>query len=257
MFEVSHRLHGARLSGWLLRLPLKLLPSGLMMPTLSGINRGMKWKVGASTHGCWLGFYEKDKQELIARLVQPGMRAFDIGANAGFYTLALSQLVGEHGRVWAFEPFAENVVNVLKHVRINDCNNVAVIQGAVSDAMGLAGFDIGESNSIGALGGNRKYLVPTMTLDGLLVTGQAEAPDIVKMDVEGAESMVLAGATDLLQLRKTIWVVALHGDDQRKAVIGTFRAHGYRVFSLDGIKVGEDFVGDEIWAAPAEYEAER
>lgn len=250
MFEVSRRLHGATLFGRFLRLPLKLLPSGLMVSVLSGSNRGMKWEVGASTHGCWLGFYEKDKQELIARLVKPGMRAFDIGANAGFYTLALSRLVGERGRVWAFEPLAGNVVNLLNHVRTNNCNNVVVIQGAVSDTLGVSGFNIGSNNSIGALGSNQTYLVPTMTLDGLLATGQVEAPDFVKMDVEGAESRVLAGSVGLLQLRKTVWVVALHGDDQRESVIAAFRTHGYRVFSLDGAEVGDEFTGNEIWAAP-------
>lgn len=221
-----------------------------MVSVLSGSNRGMKWKVGASTHGCWLGFYEKDKQELIARLVKPGMRALDIGANAGFYTLALSRLVGERGKVWAFEPLAENVVNLLKHVHANNCRNVAVIQGAVSDALGVSGFSIGSNNCIGALGNNQAYLVPTMTLDGLLAAGQVEAPDIVKMDVEGAESRVLAGSARLLQLRKTVWVVALHGDDQRESVIGAFRGNGYRVFSLDGAEVSDDFAGNEIWAAP-------
>src|SRR5574341_2129532 len=113
MYELSRRLHGTSLFGRFVRLPLKLLPSRLMVPVLSGTNRGMKWEVGASTHGCWLGFYEKDKQELIARLVKPGMRAFDIGANAGFYTLALSRLVGDHGKVWAFEPLAQTVVTLL------------------------------------------------------------------------------------------------------------------------------------------------
>lgn len=250
MFDFSRKVHGATLFGRFLRLPLRLLPSRLMVPVLSGSNRGMTWGVGTSTHGCWLGFYEKDKQKLIARLVKPGMRVFDIGANAGFYTLALSRLLGERGKVWAFEPLAENVVNLRMHVETNNCSNVVVIQGAVSDILGISGFNIGSNNSIGALGGSQAYLVPTVTLDGLLASGHVEAPDIVKMDVEGAESKVLAGAAGLLQLRKTVWVVALHGDDQREAVIAAFRAHGYRVFCLDGAEVGEDFVGDEIWATP-------
>lgn len=72
MFEINRTFHGASLFGRLLRLPLKLLPAGLTVPVLSGLNRGMKWKVGSSVHGCWLGFYEKDKQQLIARLIQPG-----------------------------------------------------------------------------------------------------------------------------------------------------------------------------------------
>jgi hypothetical protein len=103
------------------------------------------------------------------------------------------------------------------------------------------------------LGNGRAYLVPTMTLDGLLAASLVEAPDIVKMDVGGAESRVLAGGAGLLRRRKTIWVVALHGNKQREAVISAFLAHGVLVFSLDGAEVGDDFAGDEVWAAPSEW----
>ncbi len=74
----------------LLRAPLALIPKSAVVTVRSGINRGRKWIVGSNTHGCWLGHYERQKQELIGRLVKPGMTVFDVGANAGFYTLALS-----------------------------------------------------------------------------------------------------------------------------------------------------------------------
>src|SRR5688572_27975846 len=88
--------------GALLRLPLRAIPKRTTVKVQSGINRGMKWIVGSSIHGCWLGTYELEKQPVIERFVRPGMTVFDIGANAGFYTLAFSRLVGEEGRVWAF-----------------------------------------------------------------------------------------------------------------------------------------------------------
>lgn len=119
--------------GWLLRLPLKIIPRGSVVRIRTGLNRGMKWIVGSSTHGCWLGTYESDKQVVLSRFLKPGMTVFDVGANAGFYTLAFSRLVGDRGQVWAFEPYAINVGNLIRHIELNDLNNVNLVQAAVAD----------------------------------------------------------------------------------------------------------------------------
>ncbi len=59
--------------GKLLRLPLCLLPRQSVLPILSGINKGYQWRVGSHTHGCWIGTYEREKQDACARLVRRGM----------------------------------------------------------------------------------------------------------------------------------------------------------------------------------------
>ena len=117
--------------GVLLRLPLRVIPKGTTVTVRSGINRGMKWIVGSSIHGCWLGTYELEKQSVIRRFVRPGTTVFDIGANAGFYPLAFSRLVGREGHVWSFEPRAENASNNLRHVNLNKLDNDTFLQAAV------------------------------------------------------------------------------------------------------------------------------
>lgn len=57
----------------------------------------MAWVVGSAPHGCWLGTYELEKQRTIMPFIKPGMTIFDIGAQAGFYTLLFSRLVGPSG----------------------------------------------------------------------------------------------------------------------------------------------------------------
>lgn len=241
-----------RFLGKLLRLPLRLLPGRAIMPVLSGINRGCRWRVGSNIHGCWLGIYESDKQQLMRLLTRPGMVAYDVGANAGFYTLALSRLVGGSGRVFAFEPLAENAANILNHIRLNHCGNTILYQVAVSDKNGLAAFLVEQCNSSGRLGGAGAYRVPTVTLDALLETEGLPVPDIVKMDVEGAESAVLEGAPTLLGMRKTAWVIALHGDEQQRKVGRILSMHGYLIFRLDdGSAVAAGNIDtDEIYALP-------
>lgn len=65
--------------------------------------------MGSSSHGCWIGSYEYHKRRLFEQAVTPGSAVFDIGAHVGFYTLLASVLVGDQGRVVAFEPNAGNV----------------------------------------------------------------------------------------------------------------------------------------------------
>ena len=246
------RISPASLLGRALRLPLRLLPKTAVMTIRSGLNAGFKWIAGSSIHGCWLGHYEHDKQDVVARLLKPGMKVFDIGANAGFYTLAFSRLTGSSGQVWAFEPFAENATNLLHHLRLNTIGNVTLIQAAVAERPGLAGFQIAHGNSMGMLSANLNgYLVPTVALDGLIENGTLPFPDLIKMDVEGAESLVLEGAKNLLSQRKAVLLIALHGEAQMRTCLTLLHEAGYDAFRFDGQVVAQDapFV-DELYAVP-------
>lgn len=60
------------LVGRILRAPLRLVPSRATVPILQGRLRGKKWIVGSSTHGCWLGSYEWEKQRGFAAAVPGG-----------------------------------------------------------------------------------------------------------------------------------------------------------------------------------------
>ena len=126
--------------GRLVRLPAKLLPKSTVMHIRHGPARGMKWISGSAVHGCWLGTYELEKQKLLERIVRPGMTVYDIGAQAGFYTLLCSRLVGDAGRVIAFEPSISEARYLLEHVRINQLANVSIVQAAVGASPSLSGF---------------------------------------------------------------------------------------------------------------------
>src|SRR5215475_14063057 len=102
------------LPGKLLRLPLRLLPKRMVVRIHRGRAKGLKWIVGSSTHGCWLGTYELEKHLALERYVKPGMVVYDVGAQAGFFTLIFSRLV-DGGQVIAFEPLPENLDHLLFH----------------------------------------------------------------------------------------------------------------------------------------------
>jgi len=225
--------------GKLLRWPLRWIPKSAVVTVRGGINAGLKWRVGAHTHGCWLGTYELPKQQAVNRIVGAGMNVVDVGANAGFYTLAFSRLVGPSGHVWAFEPLASNVANLLHHVTLNRLDNVTVVQCALAEVAALRGFQRASHDAMGALRADADdYLVATARLDDVPMP----VPDVVKIDVEGGELAVLRGASRLIAQRRTTWLVALDDPDHAAACRALLEEAGYEITRLDS--------PDEIAATP-------
>src|SRR5690242_1374769 len=119
--------------GQLLRMPLRLLPPRTVTRILSGPARGMRWVIGASNHGCWIGTYERHTQKVLTEIIRPGDIVLDIGANVGFYTLLAARLVGSSGLVIAFEPFEPNIQQFERHVALNGLSWVRLERSAVGE----------------------------------------------------------------------------------------------------------------------------
>jgi len=90
-------------------------------------------------------------------------------------------------------------------------------------------------------------IVPSLSLDG----SGLPVPDVIKMDVEGAESAVLKGAQRVLREIRPVVFVALHGQEQREACVATLRDAGYDICDLEGQSVDGMRSVDEIYAVPA------
>jgi FkbM family methyltransferase len=195
----------------------------------------MRWRVGASDHGCWLGSFELAKQCRLLEHTRAGTTAYDIGAHAGFYTLLLARTVGKSGRVIAFEPWPAIAAQCLEHVQLNHLSNVVVVPAAIGGARGLASFEAGPSSSTGALATTQTATrVACFTLDELVDGGYFPVPSVVKLDVEGGEGEVLSGAQTLLRGHTVTWFVALHSPAQKSKCLKTFADAGYTVIGIDG-----------------------
>jgi FkbM family methyltransferase len=244
-------LHPSSAFGTLIRLPLRLIPRDLEIPVLTGPLRGLKWISDSSNATCWMGVYESEKQRVFCKLVGPGQILFDLGANVGFYTLLASRIVGDGGRVIAFEPAKRNISYLRRHLTINTVKNCDVVEAAVSSKDGIAHFDVSTLPVTGHLScenADSGYDVATVTLDGLVRSGSIPYPNVIKCDIEGGEYEALIGARETLLKYRPLILLATHGEEAHSRCSQLLRELGYGVKSLDD---EEDIsTTDELLARP-------
>lgn len=219
--------------GKILRFPLSLLPSNLQVPILSGKLKGKKWIIDSGVHRYWLGTYELEKQDKFSQMVSSENIVFDIGANVGFYSLLASILVGDQGRVISFEPVKRNINYLRQHLEINKIDNVTVIEAAVSDMNGLAMFDPSFEASMGHFSETGTERVQTVSIDSLIEQNQLPFPQVMKIDIEGAEVLALIGAQNTINNNHPIIFLATHGEIVHRSACDLLISWGYSLIPID------------------------
>jgi FkbM family methyltransferase len=148
-----------------------------------------------------LGLLGTEEIKILVHLIHKGMTVVDAGANQGLYTLLIADLV-RPGRVWAFEPEPRLYRQLVSNVEDNAADNVTCYQVALSDAAGSlalarGGLNWGDNRIVAGHENDRDGIqVKAATLDEMLPN---EKIDFVKIDVQGWEAQVLAGARQTLQ----------------------------------------------------------
>ncbi len=217
------------------RLLVKLIPRNTILYILQGKLKGKKWIIGSyPAHSCWLGSYEYKQQTLFSKIIKQGSIVYDIGASAGFYTLLASVLVGPRGKVFAFEPSPRNIYYLKEHLRLNRCNNVTVIEAAVSDKDNIAFFEECITSSFDHLSTKGNFEVKTISLDNLVAKGKIPPPDYIKIDVEGAELSVLFGAKKILVNCSPTTFLSTHGFDLHSQCCTFLKSINYDLQSVNG-----------------------
>lgn len=146
----------------------------------------------------------EDEIRFVRGWLRPGMKAVDVGANVGVYTVAMARAVGNGGRVWAFEPTPEAADLLQRNLDLNDLKNVAVSRAAVSEREGAIAFSSGthsEENAVANAGheGDESLLVEAVTLDRMATEHAWTGIDLVKLDVEGHEFEAIRGGANFLR----------------------------------------------------------
>jgi FkbM family methyltransferase len=143
------------------------------------------------------GSYEPHVATTLDRLLGPGDVFVDVGANVGYHTFRAAARVGTDGRVVAVEANPENARLIAHTVAVNSLTNVELVPLALAGGRGFVNFGSHVGSNGGFLpgdaettGSGRGTIVPTIALDDLAL----DRVSVVKIDVEGAEAIVIDGA---------------------------------------------------------------
>jgi FkbM family methyltransferase len=181
---------------------------------------------------------------MLRQLVRPGDVVYDIGANLGLYTRYLASVLAA-GEVVAFEPASYNLAALAHNLALGGvAERVQVLAVALADRDEIAAFQIDDmQSSSGTLdrvtGGEpaegrrllrlapRTEQVVVRRLDTVMEEEGLEPPQVVKVDVEGAEAMVLRGAAGLLREESPRLLIELHGVEAARGVLTLLHDCGY------------------------------
>ena len=186
------------------------------------------------------GGWEPDVHAVMQRFVSPGGTAYDLGANYGIYSMFLARLVGPTGRVYAFEPMPDIMTQLKANIALNPLTNVEFVPMAASDSVGTAQFRIGNHAGSGHLEAADQYHpqsggtihVEQITLDEFVRLGHPP-PTFMKIDVEGAEGAVFAGASDVLAKYRPVIAVEVHSADLGEQVGAALSASNYSAWRIE------------------------
>jgi FkbM family methyltransferase len=202
--------------------------SGLVFPILLPEDKGI-----------WTGTYELEFIESLSALISPGDVCFDIGGWRGY----IGAVMALHGasRVVVFEPSPPNCDKIRRVIRLNANLPIELQPVAVGSANGDATFNVMDSSTMGKLSDSpfQAEQPPEGTINVRVVSldewcvAEGVYPDIIKLDVEGAEMMVLEGATMIIDTRRPALFIEAHSRELAAAAAGFLTSINYSVTTLE------------------------
>lgn len=196
--RLSDRL-AARLRGWYRGRLIRRFPRRIVEHTYGGhrLKVALVDPLSAGWYDCDWPILP-DVQHLRRSRLRPGARVFNLGAHHGVVALMLAREVGASGEVIAVEPLAHNAQTAITNRNLNAASHLTVLQAAVAAESGtirlrdgLQAQGLGEADTT-----HGSFFAEAVTIDDL--ASRFGTPDVVFIDVEGAEHQALAGATAVL-----------------------------------------------------------
>lgn len=147
--------------------------------------------------------YEPTKTAALRSVIRPGMTFVDIGGNKGDFSLIAAKAMGDAGRIVCVEPEPINVEWIRKSIERNRYASIELAPVALAERDGEDTLFLGPKSGWHTLVEDPSLVVgtitvPIRTLDSLLAERGIGQVDVLKLDVEGAEDRVLAGAAATL-----------------------------------------------------------
>lgn len=194
--------------------------------------------------GYWLGLTEPDLQAAFKSIIKAGDTVYDVGAEIGYFTI-LSAILAQTGRVYAFEPNPSNLAILTQNTALNKDLQITVVPKAVGDREQQVEFltythrpDITNASLLGRLAQmetnsarGHSITVNMIDLDTFSHSNNS-VPDVVKIDVEGAEALVLAGMKILLLQSRPRLIIEIHNPEAEKSVQTYLKESDYTIQTI-------------------------
>jgi len=175
----------------------------------------------------YTGDYDTPQIKTMLRLFQPNWQVLDVGANIGFYTIAMAQklaLLGGH--VYSFEPVKSNFDRLCLNIEQNGVENeVTALAIALSNQQGAAEITLREDFQQGAATGNAAIVVDDKqthsfetlpikldTLDHFCQSHNIDRVDFIKADIEGHEDLLFEGGLETIRKFQPIILAEMNED---------------------------------------------
>jgi FkbM family methyltransferase len=216
----------------------RLLPTLTAIPFVEGTHLFARRGMTGATGNWYCGLHEVNDMAFALHLLRPGDHFVDVGANIGSYTILASGAAG--AKVTAVEPIPSTFLHLQRNILLNNlADSVNALQCGLSSVESVLRFttDMDCMNHVVASGEEAPCIdVPVTTLDKLL---DADAPILIKIDVEGHESAVLEGARQTLSSPTLLAVIMeTNGSGLRYGVddstlVSALAEHGFKPFGYD------------------------
>lgn len=220
------------------------ISSGKTVRVVAGPLKGRRLlrQYGLPNLSMLFGTYESQFAKAYSERVRSGSVIYDIGANAGYFSLLAAHLSQSDGQVVAFEPVPSIVGDLRAMLAANGLTErVRASQLALSDAAGRVRMYTPASAETGVIDTavrhneideGRAIMVDVTTLDQFVFGEGNPRPEVIKLDVEGAEASVLAGARRVLQEVRPIVLAEIHGEQPAVDIWDIVVPLGYHVHLL-------------------------
>lgn len=210
------------------------------------------------------GNFDKFFWDVLSKIDLKGKVILDIGSHIGFHTMCFAELVGTKGKVLSFEPNIFNIerMNFILEKNKDLKSRIEVCNYAISDKKGLIDFSFSKEIDNGFSSGSfisgaitpynetqykdigfEKIRVKTVTLDSLMDKFSIDhKPNYIKIDIEGAEDLALAGAKEFTEIYKPTYLIELHTFTNIIETFQFFSERKYEIKFLEFISDTRSFI---------------
>jgi FkbM family methyltransferase len=198
--------------------------------------KGLQFWVPNGWEAMSLSNYEPKVVDVLRRTVQSGWVAYDVGANLGFYSVLLGHQVGPKGGIYSFEANPVCVEYLRSNLVLNRVANCEILPCALVDNREQVKFTINYGTSAVGLTQRSSFYeskighevdVQGYPMDELVETFNLRKPDVIKIDIEGAEAFAVAGMLRTLEKYRPLILLELHGRSAAEQTLPQLDQVGY------------------------------